>query len=612
VLCCSCSIARGAVEGRLHELRIISSAAREVFKSVTDTSSERRLQDCLERRLSSLTTSLSKALLLGGMACGAGCGSTDEPRDGVRGAGTSGSATATTGSAGAPSAGGGNGSGGSSSGEGGEAPVAGAGAGGQAGAPRGGAGSGSAGDAQSGAGSGGAGRAGGGASGADAGGAGGSAGTGGSGGATVELPEGVAALFPVPGSENICPDPPLRITFPGTPSLGNTGTLRVYDADTPGDAVVSVDFSQMTRTAMRGGQSFTLERAVSLDGNTVVVTLDPGALDYGKRYYVTLDAGAVRGPGDSTFSLDDASGWTFRTLPGAPAKETALRVALDGGGQFCSLQGAFDAVPNGNEAATSISIGAGSYFGVSYVNGKHNLTIQGDDRKKVVLSGVNNNDLNPSTRGRALLGADDADGLTVENLTIQNLTPQGGSQAEALRLQNCDRCVVRDADILSLQDTLLWSGRVYAENCYIEGNVDFVWGTGVAYFDRCELKTVGRSGYVVQARNGADGYGYVFVDSLITSDAGLTGSVLARIDASEYPDSHVAYVDCTLGAHIASAGFTITGTPSAALRFWEYRSKNPAGALLDTSGRVQGATQISAEQAALMRDKAHVLGGWEP
>jgi pectin methylesterase-like acyl-CoA thioesterase len=563
--------------GRRHESRIVSSAAHEVFKSVTDTRSARRLYGCLERRRPSLTTSLSKALLLGGLAGGAACGSNDQLRDGARGAGTAGSAAgtagspaATAGSTGAPSAGGNSGSGGSSSGKGGEAVAAGAS------------------------------------------GAGGTQPAGGSGGRAVELPEGVTALFPAPGSENICPDPPLRLTFPGTPSLGNTGTLRVYDADVPGNAVVSVDFSQMTRTAMRGGQSFNLERAVTLDGDTVVVTLDPGALDYGKRYYVTLDAGAVRGPGSGAFSLDDASGWIFRTLPAAPANETALRVALDGGGQFCSLQGALDAVPNGNEAATSISIGAGSYFGVSYVNGKHNLTIQGDDRQQVVLRGVNNNNLNPSTRGRALLGADDADGLTVENLTIQNLTPQGGSQAEALRLQNCDRCVVRDADILSLQDTLLWSGRLYAENCYIEGNVDFVWGTGVAYFDRCELKTVGRSGYIVQARNGADGYGYVFVDSRITSDAGLTGSVLARIDASEYPDSHVAYVDCTLGAHIASAGFTITGSPPASLRFWEYRSKNPAGALLDTSGRVQGATQISAEQAALMRDKAHVLGGWEP
>jgi pectinesterase len=58
---------------------------------------------------------------------------------------------------------------------------------------------------------------------------------------------------------------------------------------------------------------------------------------------------------------------------------------------------------------------------------------------------------------------------------------------------------------------------IYAEDCTIAGNVDFVWGTGTAYFARCEIATKGRRGYVVQARNPADAYGYVFVDSRFTS-----------------------------------------------------------------------------------------------
>jgi hypothetical protein len=34
--------------------------------------------------------------------------------------------------------------------------------------------------------------------------------------------------------------------------------------------------------------------------------------------------------------------------------------------------------------------------------------------------------------------------------------------------------------------------------------------------------------------------------------------------------------------------------------------------LIDTSGRAAGSTRISAQQAASMRDKATVLGGWNP
>ncbi len=247
------------------------------------------------------------------------------------------------------------------------------------------------------------------------------------------------------------------------------------------------------------------------------------------------------------------------------------------------------------------------------MSGKNNVTLHGESRSGTIIAATNNNNLNPSTRGRALFGGDSLTGLVIENLTIENLTPQGGSQAEALRLQSCTHCIVRDADILSLQDTLLWSGTVYAKNCLIAGNVNFVWGTGAAYFDTCEIRTVGRSGYNVQARNTSSGYGYVFVDSRITSDAGITGNVLARIDVSAYPSSHVAYINCELGSHISAAGWTVTGgTPTSALRFWEYQSHAPGGAAINTSGRAAGSTQISSSQAQMMRDKATVLGGWAP
>ncbi len=431
--------------------------------------------------------------------------------------------------------------------------------------------------------------------------------------APVDLPDGVTGLFPLPGAKATCPDPPLRLSFSGAPSVGAAGSLRVYDASSPAQPVASVDFGAATVTDSIGGQMFTLERQVYVDGNDVVVYLKSRALTYGKKYFVTIDSGAIKGPGNADFALSDASDWTFETLPSAPSSTTALDVALDGSGDFCSLQGALDALPSGNMASSTIELGIGTYRGIVYFTGKRNVRIRGADRKGVVLAGTNNNNLNPSTRGRALIGADNADGLVVENLTIHNLTPQGGSQAEALRLQNCDQCEVRDADILSLQDTLLWSGRIYAKNCYIAGNVDFVWGDGVVYFDSCEIKTVGRSGYVVQSRNGTGEYGYVFVDSKISSDPGITGSVLARIDVSDYPGSHVAYIDCTLGSHISSAGWTVTGgSPSSTLRFWEYRSKNESGALVSTSGRSAGSTQLSADQAASMRDKATVLGGWAP
>jgi hypothetical protein len=424
------------------------------------------------------------------------------------------------------------------------------------------------------------------------------------------LPDGVTAMFPAPGATNVCKDPSLRITFPKPPVFGTSGTIQVLDGS--GKVAASVDLGASTVTDTIGGQSFTLERRAYIDGNTAVVYLPSKGLAYAATYSVSIPAGAIVPAGGGSFSLS-GSAWHFSTAAAAPASLANVSVALDGSGAFCSLQGALDALPSGASAASTITLAAGNYFEVVYFKNKNNVTIHGESRSNTVILGTNNNNLNPSTKARALVGGDNAQGLVIENLTIENLTPQGGSQAEALRLEGCTHCTVRDADVKSLQDTLLWSGTLYAKNCFIAGNVDFIWGTGAAYFDQCEIKTVGKSGYVVQSRNPTSGYGYVFVDSKITADAGITGSVLARIDVSAYPGSHVAYVNCAIGSHISRAGWLVTGgSPTSSLRFWEYQSTDLDGNPLDVSGRLAGSTQISAAQAATMRDPTAVLGGWQP
>ena len=430
------------------------------------------------------------------------------------------------------------------------------------------------------------------------------------GSAQVGLPAGVTAFFPAPQAGGVCPDPPLRISFPGAPTLGTAGKIQVFSQS--GSVVASVDMAVGTITDMIGGTSFTLPRTAFVDGNDAVIYLKHKALGYGQRYYVTVDSGAIHAPGGAEFAIGDKTTWRFSTMQAAPGDLSMLSVALDGSGNFCSVQGALDALPANGTAPARITINAGRYHEVIHMRGKNNVILHGQDRKQTVILGTNNNNLNPSTSTRALVGFDDTTGLVVENLTIHNLTPQGGSQAEALRMQGCDKCVVRNTDIMSLQDTLLWSGRVYADHCYIEGNVDYIWGTGVAFFNQCEIRTVGRSGVLVQARNAAAAYGYVFVDSKLTADGAATSNMLARIDVSAYPGSHVAYINCQM-TNIAAAGWTITGgSASSSLRFWEYQSMDASGKPLNVSGRVSGLSQISSSQVATMRDPSMVLGGWQP
>lgn len=425
------------------------------------------------------------------------------------------------------------------------------------------------------------------------------------------LASGVMA-FPAPNSTGVCPDPPLRLTFSSPPTLGTAGKIQVFNAAAPGTAVAVLDMGATTFSDTIDSTTFNMERPAFVDGNDAVIYLKQHSLTYGETYYVTVDSGAIVPP-TGTLSVTGTTAWRFSTVAAAPTNLTSLTVALNGSGNFCSVQGATDALPANNKTASQILIDTGIYHEIIHFRSKNNVTLIGQSRTGTIIEGTNNNNLNPTTSTRSLIGIDASSGLVIDTMTITNLTPQGGSQAEALRLETCDECIVRNANVNSLQDTLLWDGRLYADNCTISGNVDFVWSTGVAYFNNCIIHTVGQAGAIVQARNAASAYGYVFVDSQLTADPKVTGQVLARIDVGDFPGSHVAYINCTMGSFISPAGWTITdGTPTSSLRFWEYESVDTSGNPIDVSQRIAGSTQISATEAASMRDPTVVLAGWNP
>ena len=207
-----------------------------------------------------------------------------------------------------------------------------------------------------------------------------------------------------------------------------------------------------------------------------------------------------------------------------------------------------------------------------------------------------------------------ANDVSFDNLTLSNATPSGGSQAEALRV-NGQRCVVANCDVHSYQDTVFLNSAAdtaYFVNSLIEGDGDFIWGTGRAVFKGCEIKSLA-SGYVCQMRNPAGQYGAVFLDCRFTRAAGVTNVVLARIDPTVYPASAVAVVNCAMDAHITSAGWLLSvAGPTTGLRFWEYQSTDLAGAALNVSGRAAFSTQISAATAASLRNLPATFGGWTP
>ncbi len=293
-----------------------------------------------------------------------------------------------------------------------------------------------------------------------------------------------------------------------------------------------------------------------------------------------------------------------------------LVVAPDGSGDFKTLQEAINAVPANSDARTTILVKKGTYAELIVVPAdRKNLTIRGEDRKTTIVAATNNAKVNLG--GHRCSFSVTADGFHLEDITLHNTTPKGGSQAESLDLR-ADKGVIRHCDFKSFQDTLRINGRVYFDECYIEGDVDFIWGNGVVYFNRCDIRAV-HPGYLVQSRNKAEKLGYVFVDCTLTAADDVKSYVLARIDPKVYPDSHVAFIHCKMGSFVSPAGWVFDGpgkdAPKDHIRFWEFQSMDADGKPLDVSQRIAGSTQIGKEEADRMRDVKYVLGGsdgWDP
>lgn len=444
---------------------------------------------------------------------------------------------------------------------------------------------------------------------------------------------------------NICPDTPLRLSFSAPVELGSSGVIHVVDAATGRDAD-AIDLASPTATKTIGGEPNFRYYPITISGRAITLHLHNGYLAYGKTYVVAADPGVFRIGGAPSGGLTPALGWTFTTRPSPPKPGTTrLIVAENGTGDFCTVQGAIDFVPDGNTTPTTIHIRAGTYVEQVFFANKHALTIEGDDRTHTVIAYATNERFNrasgnpfgsarPNPAAAAVGGhhiyhrgvflAHRCRDLVLANLTIRNLTPQGGSQAEAIILNGTTdaHAILNGVNLYSYQDTLQINGQAYISDCHIEGDVDFLWGTGPCYFERCTLMSLRSDAFFTQIRNPGTNHGYVFDRCQFEGAPGVTGNYLSRIGTGRFPHSEVVLLDCTLTPAVGATGWRLLGgkegneNDPAAIHFWEYNSREPSGHPVDTSKRMRGSKQLTdpadAETIANYRNPAWVLGGWSP
>jgi pectin methylesterase-like acyl-CoA thioesterase len=437
----------------------------------------------------------------------------------------------------------------------------------------------------------------------------------------------VLGVFPANGATNVNPDAPLVVRFSNPPQAGLSGKIVVRKAsdDSVVETIDTGAFTVLTSGATTyryqlknvggsGGETNLKYFPIVVVGNEARITLKTGTtLGYGQTYYVTIEPGAILDATGATLqALTTTTQWRFTTKAAAPATvpaKTTYTVAIDGTGDFSTLQGALDHIPTGNTTPVRINVRNGTYQELINYGGRNNITVVGQSRDQTIVSYLDNAPLNGGIATRVNYYSKGND-LVVANLTIANSTPKGGGQAEALRSDG-SRNSFLNCTITSFQDTLLLGPGNYFQDCLIQGDADFIWGGGTAMFKNCELRAM-NGGDLCQARTPINKFGFVFVDCKLTKAAGGTFNyTFGRNSVGATDAGNAAFINCKIDTHIVAAGwssgFTNASYPNN-IRNWEYQSTNLAGtAPLDVSQRVIS-RQLTAQEATILRNPANVFG----
>ena len=450
--------------------------------------------------------------------------------------------------------------------------------------------------------------------------------------------------YPAAGSTGAYTDGELSLTFDAPPTLATGESIHIYRLS-DGVEADSIGFDdEMQRfgtTSLNVGNQL-----VRINGNTVSFVPHLGKLAYGTGYYVAIPTASILGKlATQNFTglsnLSNVASWSFTTRP-APILDAA-NITVDGApnstANFRTIQGALSAISNSLPTSTSvhINVAPGTYADLLRYTGTgigagQTVTISGpagnNKGDNCIVQWANGNSMNASTQTRALFYFTGAN-LVLENLTLKNTGARSAvAQAEALYFGGGAGMTMAayNSSFYSNQDTIQTSGRNWFYECYIEGNVDFIWGTAdAALFESCDLRfvndlggaaasyslAVARTGTTIASgASGTVGKGYVVLNSTVSVDSAVTAYFGRNAGAGSYYDQ-VALVNVvfTGGGTIGAGIWNVTTSPTILgdARYVGWKSADCSGlnlASLTTAGNTAAAI---ASQSSEYDTRDHIL-----
>jgi pectinesterase len=325
---------------------------------------------------------------------------------------------------------------------------------------------------------------------------------------------------------------------------------------------------------------------------------------------------------------------------------------------YKTIQSALDGAPIQNKRYV-ILIKNGRYYEKITVN-KPFITFIGESRDKTKLTYDAAADTKGpdgkayTTYGSATLTVA-AGNFTLKNMTVENgfdypandakpvndPTRLANEQAVAIKTDvNSEKAVFENCNITGYQDTLFANvGTQYYHNCYISGNVDFIFGAGQAVFDDCDIVSRDRkstnNGYITAASTQlSQEYGFLFVNCRLEKDGSRMADESVALGRPWHPTTNlpdgtrqadpnavgcVVFKNCNMDAHIAKTGWAaMSGKDQYGqkkwfypqnlkdARFFEYGSTGPG------KGPASETRKILSKQDVQKYTIENVLAGWNP
>ncbi|XP_037492130.1 pectinesterase PPME1-like [Jatropha curcas] len=306
--------------------------------------------------------------------------------------------------------------------------------------------------------------------------------------------------------------------------------------------------------------------------------------------------------------LADRKGTLNADLEAAEATPKTITVRADGSGEFKTITDAVKSIPAKNAQRVIVDIGPGTYTEkITIEKDKPFVSFVGVPEKTIIEFAGTAHEF--GTVYSATLQVE-SDFFVGSGLVIKNTAPppdgvRPGAQAVAFRIAG-SMSSFYNCKFIGFQDTICDDkGFHFWKDCYVEGTVDFIFGSGKSIYLNTQLEVIqdkDMTVIVAQARGNAEDTGFSFVHCSITGKA--KGAFLGR---AWMPAPKAIFAYSTISEVICPEGWSNNEHPEREpeIFFGEFKNSGPGAA---ADGRVKFAKQLTEAEVKPFISLSYIEG----